>query len=71
MKTKYVAKIFGNRNRIATCLRMTRGAVYAWDEEVPELRAYQLQRIIDAVPRSRLTLLTANEVDKILKRKAA
>jgi DNA-binding transcriptional regulator YdaS (Cro superfamily) len=36
---------FGSSKNLADALNVTKGSVSQWGEEVPELRAYQIERI--------------------------
>lgn len=47
MKTKDVIEKFGNMNRVARALNITRAAVLQWGTLVPQMRAHQLQMIFD------------------------
>jgi len=44
MKTKFVIERAGSAADVARMLGITRSAVAQWGEDVPELRAYQLQQ---------------------------
>jgi hypothetical protein len=46
MKTKDAIETFGSIKEIAAALGLTVQAIYAWGEDVPPLRAYQLREII-------------------------
>ena len=46
MKTIDAINSFGSIKRIAQALGLTVQAIYAWGEDVPELRAYQLRDIL-------------------------
>ena len=48
MKTKQAIKLFGNKNRLAKALGLTRQAVQAWGPNVPMLRAYQIRELLAA-----------------------
>jgi DNA-binding transcriptional regulator YdaS (Cro superfamily) len=45
MKKTDAIEFFGNQVRLAKKLNIDPGAVSQWGEHVPELRAYQLERI--------------------------
>lgn len=38
-------KYFGNSKKLAEALNVTKGSVSQWGDEIPELRAYQIERI--------------------------
>lgn len=46
MKTAKAAQLFGNYNRMAKALGVTRQAISQWGETVPPLRAYQIEEIL-------------------------
>lgn len=43
MKTKDAIKHFGNGNRLAKALGISRQAIDSWGEDVPPLRAWELE----------------------------
>ncbi|MGE6647970.1 Cro/CI family transcriptional regulator [Shewanella colwelliana] len=45
MKTKEAITYFGNKTSLAKALELTKSAISQWPEEVPELRAYQIERL--------------------------
>jgi len=38
-------EFFGSSKNLADALSVTKGSVSQWGEEIPELRAYQIERI--------------------------
>lgn len=47
MKKTTVIKMFGSATNVGRALGITRMAVSGWGEDIPELRAYQINRLID------------------------
>lgn len=47
MKTVDAIAHFGNKNRLAKALGITRCSVSHWGEIVPALRAYQIEKLTD------------------------
>ncbi|ABX50656.1 hypothetical protein Sbal195_3494 [Shewanella baltica OS195] len=47
MKTKDAISHFGNKLKLAEALSVTKSAISQWGEDVPELRAYQIERLTD------------------------
>jgi DNA-binding transcriptional regulator YdaS (Cro superfamily) len=45
MKTKAAISYFGSKSQLAKSLGVTKGAVSQWPDDVPELRAYQIERL--------------------------
>jgi DNA-binding transcriptional regulator YdaS (Cro superfamily) len=45
MKTKEAISHFGNKLKLAKALNVSKSAVSQWGEDVPELRAYQIERL--------------------------
>jgi hypothetical protein len=45
MKKTDIVEYFGNQTKIAQALGITSAAVGAWKEQIPELRARQLEEI--------------------------
>jgi DNA-binding transcriptional regulator YdaS (Cro superfamily) len=45
MKTKTAISYFGSKSQLAKNLGVTKGAVSQWPDDVPELRAYQIERL--------------------------
>lgn len=45
MKTKTVVDHFGSKRAVADALDISKGAVSQWGDDVPKLRAYELERI--------------------------
>lgn len=45
MKTVDAIAHFGNKNRLAKALGITRCSVSHWGENVPALRAYQIEKL--------------------------
>ena len=45
MKTKDAIAHFGNKNRLAIALGINRASVSGWGNEVPELRAHQIEKL--------------------------
>lgn len=52
MKTADAIEHFGTLQKLADSLGIRRQSVYDWGEEVPELRAYQLQVLTDGALRA-------------------
>ncbi|MCL1048915.1 Cro/CI family transcriptional regulator [Shewanella abyssi] len=54
MKTKDAISYFGNKCSLAGALKLSKSAISQWPEDVPELRAYQIERLtngeLTAVP---------------------
>jgi hypothetical protein len=46
MQKQEAIQYFGNANRLAKALGISRQAVYAWDE-IPELHQYRLHRLTE------------------------
>ena len=49
MKTKDAILYFGSKSQLAKYLGLTKGAVSQWPDDVPELRAYQIERLTNGV----------------------
>lgn len=47
MKTEDAIRAFGNGNRLAKALGISRASISQWGEDVPALRAYQIREILD------------------------
>lgn len=47
MKTSQAVRHFGSVAALARVLEITPAAVYQWGEDVPKLRAFQLERLTD------------------------
>ena len=47
MKKRDAIAVFGSASELARSLGITRQSVSKWSEDVPELRAYQIEEIID------------------------
>ncbi|MDT3321932.1 Cro/CI family transcriptional regulator [Shewanella sp. SP1S2-4] len=45
MKTKDAISHFGNKLKLAEALNVTKSAISQWGDDVPELRAYQIERL--------------------------
>jgi DNA-binding transcriptional regulator YdaS (Cro superfamily) len=45
MKTKDAILHFGSKSQLAKTLGLTKGAISQWPDDVPELRAYQIERL--------------------------
>tara|TARA_R110002033_G_scaffold102085_2_gene150058 strand:- start:17 stop:202 length:186 start_codon:yes stop_codon:yes gene_type:complete len=45
MKTKDAILYFGSKSQLAKNLGLTKSAVSQWPDDVPELRAYQIERL--------------------------
>ena len=45
MKTGDAVVYFGNKTKLANALGIGRSAVSQWGEDVPELRAFQIERL--------------------------
>ncbi|MCU7961179.1 Cro/CI family transcriptional regulator [Shewanella sp. SW32] len=45
MKTSDVIAHFGSKAKIAKALNLTKGSISQWGETVPELRAFQIEKI--------------------------
>ena len=48
MKKTTVIKMFGSATKVGIALGITRMAVSNWGEDIPELRAYQVERLLNA-----------------------
>ena len=53
MKTEEAIRHYGSRRELAGALGITTQAVHDWGDEVPELRAYQLQVLTDGALHAR------------------
>ncbi|MBB1363914.1 MULTISPECIES: Cro/CI family transcriptional regulator [Shewanella] len=49
MKTKDAILYFGSKSQLAKNLGLTKGAISQWPDDVPELRAYQIERLTEGV----------------------
>ena len=47
MKTQKAVALFGSANRLAKMLGITRQAISQWGEDVPLLRQYQIDEIME------------------------
>jgi DNA-binding transcriptional regulator YdaS (Cro superfamily) len=47
MKTQKAVALFGSANRLAKVLGITRQAINQWGEDVPLLRQYQIDEIME------------------------
>lgn len=47
MKTEHAIKFFGSAKKLADSLGISNAAVSQWGQNVPELRALQLERITE------------------------
>ena len=47
MKTQKAVALFGSANRLAKMLGITRQAINQWGEDVPLLRQYQIDEIVE------------------------
>ncbi|WP_434939171.1 Cro/CI family transcriptional regulator [Shewanella sp. HL-SH8] len=45
MKTKDAISHFGSKSQLAKVLGVSKGAISQWPDDVPELRAYQIERL--------------------------
>jgi transcriptional repressor of cell division inhibition gene dicB len=45
MKTKQAISYFGNKLKLAKALNVSKSAISQWGDDVPELRAYQIERL--------------------------
>lgn len=45
MKTKDAILYFGSKSQLAQNLGLTKSAISQWPDDVPELRAYQIERL--------------------------
>lgn len=45
MKKAEVVSFFGNQTKVAKALGITHVAVSKWGDDIPQLRAYQIERI--------------------------
>ena len=45
MQKNEVLEFFGNANKAAKALGISRAAISQWGDEVPELRAFQIQQL--------------------------
>lgn len=48
MKKSEAIKIAGGKAKLARLLNVTKGAVSQWGDEIPELRALQLEKLASA-----------------------
>ena len=47
MKTKDAIKHFGNKAKLAKALNISKSAITQWPDDVPALRAFQIERLTD------------------------
>lgn len=47
MKTKDAISCFGNKSKLAKALTISKSAIAQWGSDVPELRAFQIERLTD------------------------
>ncbi|MCS6114488.1 Cro/CI family transcriptional regulator [Shewanella baltica] len=47
MKTKDAISHFGNKLKLAKALNVSKSAISQWGDDVPELRAFQIERLTD------------------------
>jgi DNA-binding transcriptional regulator YdaS (Cro superfamily) len=47
MKTEEVLSFYGSKTKVAEALKISLAAVSQWGDQVPPLRAYQLERLSD------------------------
>ncbi|MEL4429846.1 Cro/CI family transcriptional regulator [Shewanella mangrovisoli] len=47
MKTKDAISHFGNKSKLAKALNISKSAIAQWGSDVPELRAFQIERLTD------------------------
>lgn len=52
MRTKDAIKHYGSAAALAKALQISRQSVHDWGDEVPELRAYQIEVLSDGVLRA-------------------
>ncbi|MCL1088045.1 Cro/CI family transcriptional regulator [Shewanella profunda] len=45
MKTKDAIKHFGNKAKLAKALNISKSAITQWPDDVPALRAFQIERL--------------------------
>lgn len=45
MKTKDAISHFGNKLKLAKALNVSKSAISQWGDDVPELRAFQIERL--------------------------
>ena len=45
MQKKIAVEYFGSAKKLAEVLGVTKGSVSQWGEHIPELRAYQIERL--------------------------
>ncbi|MFB2662011.1 Cro/CI family transcriptional regulator [Shewanella mangrovisoli] len=45
MKTEEAIYHFGNKAKLAKALKISKSAIAQWGTDVPELRAYQIERL--------------------------
>lgn len=45
MKTKDAITHFGNKAKLAKALNISKSAITQWPDDVPELRAFQIERL--------------------------
>lgn len=48
MKTKDAISHFGNKLKLSKALNVSKSAISQWGDDVPELRAYQIERLTDS-----------------------
>ena len=48
MKKDYVINLFGNQEKTAMALGLNQASISKWGEDIPELRAYQVERLLNA-----------------------
>lgn len=46
MKKEKAIELVGSKAKLARLLRVSKGAVSQWGDEIPELRALQLEKIL-------------------------
>ncbi|WP_394230170.1 Cro/CI family transcriptional regulator [Shewanella colwelliana] len=61
MKTKDAISYFGNKSSLAKVLELSKSAISQWPEDVPELRAYQIEHLTKGKLKAKASQLTHTE----------
>lgn len=48
MKKDFVINLFGNQEKTAMALGLNQASISKWGDDIPELRAYQVERLLNA-----------------------
>lgn len=56
MKKTTVIKMFGSATNVGRALGITRMAVSGWGDDIPELRVYQIERLINTAKENNVEL---------------